>query len=77
MALEVAPGTINVQKFEKPQGLFKKEELKFGAKKTSEHLKTTTFKVIEIKERTDELIKAAVIFKETNHLDDFEVSIDT
>lgn len=71
MAIDVAQGAVNVQKFGKQQGPCKKEDLKLGAKKTSEHLRTSAQKVTELNDRAEELIKAAVIYKEIDQIDDY------
>ncbi len=65
----MAPGTVVVQKMGKQPAVCKKEELKLGAKKTVEYLRNSAKQVIELNDRTEELIKAAIIFKDVNGVD--------
>lgn len=63
MALEVDPKAVSVERFGKPPAPCKKEELKLGARKTAEYLKNTVKYVSELNDRTEELVRAAVVYK--------------
>jgi hypothetical protein len=69
MALEVGPGVVNVEEFESQPMLYKKDELKVGAKKTLANIKNSARQVIDLNERAEELIKAAIISKEAGAID--------
>lgn len=66
MALEVAPDCVSVEKFAKPPASCQKEDLKRGAKKTAERLNNTVKYASELSDFTEELVKAAVIYKDLN-----------
>jgi hypothetical protein len=53
MALEVGPGVVNVQEFESQPMLYKKDELKVGAKKTLANIKNSARQVIDLNERAE------------------------
>ncbi|KAI9556425.1 hypothetical protein GHT06_016213 [Daphnia sinensis] len=75
IALEVASGVVNVQKYERQSVPYKKEELKLGAKKTLEVLKSAAKQAVDLNCRAEELTEAAIILKEADTTD-FE-SINT
>jgi len=68
MALEVDSGVVNVQEFERQPVPYKKDELKLGATKTLSNIKNSSRQVIDLNDRTEELIKAAIISKEADFL---------
>lgn len=67
MALEVNPGVVNVQEFERQPVPYKKEELKVSSNKTVSSIKSSAFKVVDLNHRVEELVEAAnIISKEVD-----------
>lgn len=66
MALEVNPGLVNVQEFERQPVPYKKEELKVSTNKTVSNIMSSTFKVVDLNHCVDELVQAAIISKEVD-----------
>ncbi|XP_057373803.1 uncharacterized protein LOC130694739 [Daphnia carinata] len=69
MALEVASGVVNVQKYEMQSVPYKKEELKIGAKKTLENLKSAAKQAVDLNCRAEELTEAAIMLREADTTD--------
>lgn len=67
MALEVNPGVVNVQEFERQPVPYKKEELKVSSNKTVSSIKSSAFKVVDLNHRVEEIVEAAnIISKEVD-----------
>lgn len=66
MAMEVAQNAVPVKNYERPSWNCKKEDIKLGAKETARYIKECTKKVVELNDQTDEILKAAVIFRDLN-----------
>jgi hypothetical protein len=67
LAVEVNPGVVNVQEFERQPVPYKKEELKVSTKKTLSNIKSSAFKVLDLNHRVEELVEAAnIISKEAD-----------
>ncbi|EFX65579.1 hypothetical protein DAPPUDRAFT_229608 [Daphnia pulex] len=66
MALEVNPGVVNVQEFERQPVPYKKEELKVSTNKTVSSIKSSTVKVVDLNHRVKELVQAAILSKEVD-----------
>ncbi len=63
--MEVNPGVVNVQEFERQPVPYKKEELKVSTKKTLSNINTSALKVVDLNHRVEELVEAAnIISKE-------------
>jgi len=69
VALEVSPGVVNVQEFERQSVPYKKDELKLSAKKTVSNIKSTSLKVTDLNDRAEELMQAVIISKEAGAVD--------
>jgi hypothetical protein len=54
MAVEVNPGVVSVQEFERQPVPYKKEELKVSSNKTVSIIKSSTFKVLDINHLVEE-----------------------
>lgn len=73
MSLEVNPQAVVVEKFEKSLSACKsKEEVKLGARKTAEYFNNTIKLVTALNDRTEEMIKAALLLKEIDEIDCLE-----
>jgi hypothetical protein len=69
MALKVDPGVVHVKEFERQPVPYTKDELKLVAKKALGHIKNSAMQVVDLNERAEELVKAAIISKEVGAVD--------